>query len=145
MSIPSLGTQRPLVVQDFLTRSIAVTAAALPIDPTLDKSKLIVGFSVNNPAAGASVYVGNAGVTIPGGNNPGFEISPGTAPFFGIDQQGRQMYELQQPLLKIQNGLECGRQEIEGIPFVVYDLSRWFIVAAGATNVTLIAFPCMYL
>lgn len=145
MSLPSLGIQRPLVVQEFNTRAIAVTAVAQPIDVTLDKTKLIVGWAINNPAAGASVYIGNLGVTIPGAANPGFEISPGSAPFFGIDQQGRQLYELQQPALAIQNGLECGKKEIDGIPFVVFDLSRWWIIAAGNTTVTLITLPCMYL
>lgn len=141
--VPSLGTLRPLVVQQFLTRSIAVTAAALPIDPTQDKTKLITGFSIANPSTGASVFIGNAGVT----TATGFEIPAGTAPFFGIDQQGRQMYELQKPLNEINASMQCdiSKAALDGIPFIVWDLSNFFIIAAAPTTVTLITFPTMYL
>ena len=147
VSIPNVGLQRPLMVQTLNTRLINVTAAALPLDPTVDKTKLITGFGISNPLAGASVYIGNAGVTIPGGNNPGYEIPAGTAPFFQIDQQGRQLYELQAPLQAINAGLNCNTSlaNVEGLPFVVWDLSSIFIVATAATTVTLITFPTMYL
>lgn len=143
MSIPNVGTQRQLIAQTFNTRSIAVTAAALPIDPTVDKTKLITGFSISNPTGGISVFIGNGGVL----TTTGFEIPAGTAPFFGIDQQGRQLYEIQAPLNSINAGLKCNPnlENIEGLPFVVWDLSNFFIVAAAPTTVTLITFPTMYL
>lgn len=141
MSIPNIGTSRPLVVQNFITRQIAVTAAPLPIDPTQDKTKLITGFIISNPTTGASVFIGNAGVSI----TTGLEIPAGTAPFFGIDQEGRQLYEIQAPLLDISSGMQCKNQPLEGLPFVVWDLSSFFIVAAAPTTVSLITFPTMYL
>lgn len=140
MSIPTLGTSRPLIVQTFNTRQIAVTAAALPIDPTLDKTKLITGFSISNPSTGVSVFIGNPGIT----TATGFEIPAGTAPFFGIEQV-RQMYELQRPTDKIIGAMECSPVPLEGLPFVVFDLSQFFIIAGGATTVTLITFPAMWL
>jgi len=147
VSIPNVGLQRPLMVQTFRTSLINVTTAPLPLDPTVDKTKLITTFAVSNPVAGASVYIGNAGVTIPGGANPGFEIPAGTSPQFSIDQQGRQLYELQAPLQGINAGLNCNTSllTIEGLPFVVWDLSSIFIVAVAATTVTVITFPTMYL
>jgi len=147
VSIPNVGTQRSLIAQTFITRAIAVTAAPLPIDPNTDKTKLITGFSISNPAGGASVFIGNQGVTIPGGVAPGFEIPAGTAPFFGIDQQGRQLYEIQTPVNKILAGMSCNPnlEVVEGLPFVVWDLSNFFIVAAAPLTVTLISFPTMYL
>lgn len=143
VSIPNVGTQRPLIIQQFTTRQIAVTAAPLPIDPTLDKSKLITGFIISNPTTGASVFIGNAGVS----TTTGLEIPAGTAPFFGIDQQGRQLYELQQPANEINAIAQCnsGKAVLEGLPFVVWDLSQFFIVAAAPTTCSLITFPTMFL
>lgn len=141
MSIPNVGVQRALIAQQFLTRQINVTAAALPIDPNQDKSKLITAFSISNPSTGASVFIGNAGISA----TTGFEIPAGTAPFFGIDQQGRQLYELQKPLLDIVAGLSCQNQTLDGLPFVVWDLSQFYIIAVAPTTVTLISFPTMYL
>ena len=143
--IPGLGTLRPLVVQQFLTRAVAVTTAATPIDTTLDKSRLITSFAISNPVGGTSVFLGNPGVTIAGGTNAGFEIPGGSAPNFVIDNQGRQLYELQDSLNQILAGLQCNIKPLDGIPFVVWDISTMFLVASAATTVTLIILPTMYL
>lgn len=142
MSLPALGVQRPLVVQTFRTFNFAVGLAALPIDPIQgQKERLITTFAISNPVGGNSVFLGNSGVTA----TTGFEIPGGTAPQFSIDQGGRQNYEIQKPLLQIAGGLQCSTEQIEGVPFVVFDLSNMFLIAAVAQTVTIITFPTMYL
>lgn len=135
------GTERPLVVQLFRTFAFAAGVTALPLEPTLDKTKLITTFMISNPSAGASVFLGNEGVT----TATGLEIQSGTNPVFSIDNQGRQMYEIQGLLADITEGLSCRHVNMEKIPFVVWDLSRIFVVAAGAVNISVGVFPTMYL
>jgi len=141
MGIPALGSKRPLVVQGFRTFTFTAGVKALPIEPNLDKTKLITGFVISNPVGAISVFLGNIGVTIASG----LEIQAGTAPFFGIDQGGRQLYEVQSPLLDISSGLKCSSDPLGGIPFVVWDLSTVFLVAAAPQIVTVAVFPTMYL
>lgn len=139
--IPNVGLQRPLVAQQVRTFAFAVTTNPLPIDPHSDKTKLITSFVIANPSTGASVFIGNAGVSAASG----LEIPAGTAPMFSVDNQGRQLYELQQLLLSINTGLKCAHVPLEGLPFVVWDLSTLFLVAAANTTVSIGVFPTMYL
>lgn len=141
MSVPSLGSRRPLVVQQFRTFSVTVGVKPLPIEPTLDKTKLITGYIISNPLGGVSVFQGNLGVSI----LTGLEIQSGTAPFFAIDQEGRQFYELQAPLIDIAAGLKCTTQPLEGVPFVVWDLSTIYLVASAPQMVSVSVYPTMYL
>lgn len=137
---PSLGVQRPQIVQQFRTFSFAVGTAPLPIDPGSDKSKLITTFVISNPTTGASVFLGNSGVT----TTTGLEIPAGTAPAF-IIQQERQIYEIQSLVRDIASGLQCRSVELEAIPVEVWDMSTMFLVAGAATTVSVMLLPSMYL
>jgi hypothetical protein len=137
----NLGLKRPLIVQQFRTFSFAVGIAALPIEPTVDKSRLITSFIISNPIAGIAVFFGNQGVT----TATGLEILPGTTPLFEIRQEGRQLYEIQGPLLDIDAGLQCRNIQPEAIPFVVWDPSNIFLVSTAATTVSVALFQAMYL
>lgn len=144
----SFGTERPLVSQTLITFPLTVPGAgqAVPISQTLDKSRLITTFSVSNPVAGSSVYLGNAGVSAAGATQ-GFEIPPGTAPAFRTFQENRQLYELQGLLVVMAKVLNCSLPEIEKIPFICWDLTQLFLFSANVagSQVTIAAFPQAYL
>ena len=146
----NFGTQRPLVTQELLSFPLVVSGTAgqpTPISTSLGKTRMITTFSISNPTAGSSVYLGGANVTTPAGANTGFEIQAGTAPVFKILQETRQLYELQALLSTIAQGLKCQPVDLEKIPFVVWDLTQLFLISAnaGGSNVTISAFPQMYL
>ena len=144
----NFGTQRPQVSQQTITFGLAVPGAglAVPISSNLDKSKLITTFIVSNPAAGSSVYLGNAGVQAAGANQ-GFEILAGTAPAFRVFQEDRQLYELQTLMAALLKGLSCTVPDLEKIPFICWDLTQLFLFSGNVagSNVTIAAFPQPYL
>jgi len=144
----SFGTLRPQIAQDVITFPVAVpgTGAAVVISNTLDKTHLITTFTISNPVAGASVYLGNQGVTATGGTT-GLEIPAGTAPTFKVIQEDRQLYELQIILGQIAEALNCQPQTYEKIPFICWDLTQIYLFsgAAGGSQVTVAAYPQMYL
>jgi hypothetical protein len=144
----NFGTQRDLVTQTFRSFALTLTggAAAVPLDLNANKQQLITSFGISNPlGSGGSIYIGNQGVTAPGGANPGFEIQAGTAPFFREFQEGRQLYELQLLVADIAEVLNCTNIGLEKIPFVVWDLSQLFVFSAVNLTFTIITFPTMYL
>lgn len=144
----NFGTERPLVSQQVISFPLTVPGAgsAIQISQTLTKKDLITTFGVSNPAAGSSVYLGNAGVSAAGANQ-GFEIPAGTAPYFRTFQEDRQLYELQSLLSVIVRGLNCTMPEMEKIPFICFDLSQLFLFSGNAagSQVTILAFPQAYL
>lgn len=143
----NFGIDRPQVTQSFRTFPVTLVggAAAVPLDPSGSKQQLITSYAISNPAAGSSIYIGTAGVTAPGGANPGFEIQAGTAPAFRVNQEGRQQYELQALLAIIAEMLGCQSVQLEKIPVQVFDMSQVFAFCAVATTFTVITFPLMYL
>lgn len=136
----NLGSKRPLIVQQFRTFAFAVGTGPLPIEPSVDKTALITTVVISNPIAGISVFWGNPGVTIA----TGLEILPGTAPSFEILQEGRQLYELQSPVL-IEASERCPNLQPEAIPFVVWSPSTMYLVAAAPTTVSVALFKAMYI
>ena len=137
----NLGTQRPLIVQQFRTFSFAVGVAPLPIEPTVDKTQLITSIAITNPIGGISVFWGNQGVT----PTTGLEILPGTTPLFEIFQEGRQLYELQALLMDIDAGLQCRQIQAEAIPFTVWSPANMYLVSTAPTTVSVALFKAMYL
>ena len=136
-----LGLKRPLVTQQFITFSVSVTTSPLPLTTTVNKEQLITSFIISNPSTGISVFIGNQGVS----TTTGLEVIAGTTPVFEILQEGRQLYELQEPALDIVSGQQCRRVEAFGIPFIVWDMTQWFVVAAAATTISVALFPAPYL
>lgn len=139
-----MGLGRPLVSQQFDAFTFAVGVTPLPIQPNATPQQLITTFVISNAVGAVSVFLGGQGVSI-GPPATGLEIPGGTMPAFIITQEGRQMYELQAPLLDISAGLNCASKEIAAIPFKVWDLSKVFLVASVAVNVTIAVFPEMFL
>lgn len=137
----NLGAKRPLVVQQFRTFSFAVQVIPLPLEPTVDKTRLITTIVISNPVGGISVFWGNQGVT----PATGLEIIAGTSPVFIIEQEGRQLYEIQGPLLDIDVGLQCRNIEPEALPFIVWDPSSMYLVSTAPQTVSVALFKAMYL
>jgi hypothetical protein len=142
------GTLRPQISQDIITFPLTVPGVgqAIPISNTLDKTRLITSFTISNPVAGSSVYLGNQGVTN-AGTTQGLEIPAGTAPTFRTFQEDRQLYELQVLLGQIAEQLKCSTPQMEKIPFICWDLTQLYLFSGNAAGspVTVAAFPQMYL
>jgi hypothetical protein len=138
----NLGLRRPLIVQQFRTFAFAVGISPLPIESNVDKTQLVTTFIISNPiASGVSIFFGNQGVT----PTTGLEIFPGAAPVFSLDQEGRQLYEVQGPVLDIDSGLQCRNIQPEAIPFIVWDPSSIYLVATAPVTVSIALFKAMYL
>lgn len=137
------GIERPLISQILRTFSISIVGAAspVPLDVGGNKQQLITSFVISNPSGGNSAFFGGPGVN----NTTGLEIQSGTSPVFTIDNQGRQLYELQGMLGNINAGLKCSDVPLEKIPFVVFDLSQYFLFALVNVTVSVATFPTMYL
>jgi len=134
---------RPLVAQEFNTFGLTVNVApAQPLGPMYSITSIIDSFYITVPASAAnSVFIGgNPGVTI----TTGLEIIAGTTVGFIIQHDGRQMYEIQKPLLDIARTM-CNVELPEAIPFVVWDLSQIYVVATAATVISVAPFKAMYL
>lgn len=139
MSAP-LSVQRPLIAQNFFARAFTVPVIAIPLDANSNLQALIETFAITVPVAAAnSVFMGNPGVTV----GAGLELLAGTTSVF-IVQQIRQLYELQAPAIQIESGLSCKQVDPAAVPFVVWDLSRIFLVAAANTAITVALFPAMF-
>jgi hypothetical protein len=145
----NFGIDRPLITQTGFAFPLTVpgTGQAAPINGNLDKSKLITSFTVSNPLAGSSVYLGFSPGTSNTGVNQGLEITAGTAPTFAIRQEGRQLYELQGLTALIARLINCVSPPMEKIPFKVWDLSAIYLFSANAagSQVTIAAFPEVYM
>jgi hypothetical protein len=145
--IPSVGYNRPLVSQQFLTAGLAVTsAAAIPVASNIPKERLITTLVISNPTgSGGSVFLGPSQGVASSGASQGLEIPAGTMPAFQIDQV-RQLYELQYPLELIRSGLACNAPQMDGLPFTVWELSSMWLISsvAGPVNISAAFFYSMY-
>ena len=123
---------RPTLYQTISNFVIVVGNTPTPISSITTKSDLITSFVLSLDAGAANnVFWGDQNVTI----NTGIEIVRGAGPLlFAIDDQ-RQIYESQYPLMFIAEALGCKPNQGYGVPYVVWDLSQIYLIAAAATNV----------
>lgn len=135
--------QRPLIQQQFTNFAVTLAAAniAQPIKPNGAINDLIDSFIVSLDAAAAnSVFVGDANVTV----TTGIEITVGNSVLFDI-QQVRQLFELQQGVDNLTRNVLCEKYTSGMIPFICWNLSQVYLVAAAATNVRIMTFPNPYI
>jgi hypothetical protein len=130
--------------QTFNGFAVSVTNNAAPIS-NLDLTNLVSSFFISNPSTNTnSVWIGDSNVSI----NTGLEITAGSGPqFFAIEDQ-RQLYELQNPLIKIYEGEACqAYPNPDFIPLVVWNPQHWFIITnvAGPVVVTFMPFRNVYM
>lgn len=129
---------RPIVRQDFNPFALAVQNVATPLqaDQALTSS-YIDSFVISVPLAAAnSVFLGGPAVTIA----TGLELVPGSLTQWALDQGGRQLYEIQKPLLKLTGVATCKAETQDMIPFIFWDPSQISLVAAAATDIVVCLF-----
>lgn len=134
---------RPLVKQEATTFAVSVQITATPVNQQMGITAMIDSFIIAVPLGAAnSVFIGfDAGVTV----GTGLEILAGTSEAFIIDHDGRQLYELQYPLMDIRNAGICGKPALqENIPLVVWDMTQIYLVAIAITTVSVGVFKAVY-
>lgn len=138
---PLIHPTRDIVRQEFTTSLLAVGTVATPLSQSLTLQSRITSFAISVPTTAAnSIFLGDGGVTI----TNGFEIPAGSSPVFLIENY-KQPYELQGPLLGIQGMVESCEPEAGAIPFACWDPSQVYLIAAAATNVSIIFFKEMFI
>jgi hypothetical protein len=132
---------RPTVPQQVDNQVVAVGTAPTPLssNPALTSAYIDAFLICLYTTAANSVFFGNGGVTI----TNGVEIPPGVSVQFAISNE-RELYELQTPLELAAAALTCQTVDHKLIPFVYWDLSQLFLVAAAATNVVVMPFKRAY-
>jgi hypothetical protein len=137
--------ERPLLKQDAtaFAFTVPVAPAASP-GQQYPLTALIDTFLVTVPAAAAnSVFLGfDQGLIV----GTGIELLAGTTVEFRVDHDGRQIYECQNLLTRLVETL-CGRPIVpaEQIPFVCWDMSQIYMVAAAPTAITMALFKAVYI
>lgn len=132
---------RPTVIQQVGQAVVAVglTPTPLTANPSLTLAYIDSFLICVYSTAANSVFFGDSTVSI----TTGIEIPAGVTVQFSASNE-RQLYELQNPLIQMSEVLTCERQTAEEIPFVYFDLSQLFLVAAAATNVVVMPFKRAY-
>ena len=131
---------RPLIEQNFTQFALTVGILPTPIGPAFSQAAMIDSFVVCLPAAAANeVYFGDESVTLA----TGLEIGIGLSTTFVTDNL-RQLYELQNPILRYMGYLFRQTIMADMIPFTVWNLSRCFLVATANTTVRIIIFRSSY-
>jgi hypothetical protein len=136
-----LQVNRPTVYQNFETFTLTVLVTPTQISTAFTKVELIDSFVISVDAGAANnVFIGGPGVTI----TNGLEIVAGAGPVnFRIRNQ-RQTYDLQAPVINIAEVLQCVPNQPVSLPFVVWDFSQIYLVAAANTNVRIAPFRSMF-
>ena len=134
---------RTIAYQNFETFNINVGTTPTQLSQSIGtKLELVDSFTVSVDAGAANnVFVGGQNVTIVNG----LEIVRGAGPVtFEIINQDQQ-YDLQEPLIAIAESLQCAPHQPREIPFIVWDFSQIFMIAAAATNVRIAPFRSMFI
>jgi hypothetical protein len=133
---------RPVIFQPFSSFVLAVAVTATPMVSTPNKSDLIDSFIVSLDAGAANnIFMGDGGVTIASG----IEIVAGGGPINFLIRNQDQNYDVQIPLMDIARTLQCQTQQPFAIPFVVWDCSQVYFIAAAATNVRIALFRSQFI
>jgi hypothetical protein len=132
---------RPTVPQQLnqFVCSVGLTPTPISSNPALTSayidSLLICVYST----AANSVFFGDQTVTI----TNGMEIPPGVTVQFSISNE-RVLYELEMPILPAASKIVCAPMPETQIPFVYWDMSQLYLIAAAATNTVIIPFKRAY-
>lgn len=139
----SLTVQRPLVAQEFTTQAFTVTTAPQSPAQALSITSMIDVFMITVPSTAAnSIFLGSSQAMT---TATGIELLAGTTVQFRIDHDGRQLYEIQMLLREIAACITGRNQPVEAIPFVVWDMSQVYLVAAANTAISIGLFKAVYI
>lgn len=133
--------QRNTVSQRLNQFVIPVLTTAVPLNTSAQYQSAFVDsflLCVYSTAAN-SVFFGDSTVL----TTTGMEIPTGVTVQFSVDNE-RPRYELQDPLLRMAAQATCQAVDAFGIPFIYWDLSQLFLIAAANTNVVCIPFARMF-
>lgn len=135
---------RQIAYQPFETFNLAVQVTPTQLATVLafTKADLIDSFVLSLDAGAANnVFIGGAGVTV----TNGLEIVAGAGPLlFKIENQN-QHYELQEPVIAIAETLQCLPNQPRQIPFIVWDFSQIYLIAAAITNIRVAPFRSVFI
>ena len=133
---------RDVVYQPFDTFVLAVQVTPTQIFPIQTKADLIDSFVVSVDAGVANnVFIGGNGVTVA----TGLEIVRGGGPVNFLIRQQQQHYELQEPAIAIAEMIGCEKRHPYAIPFIIWDLSQIYLIAAAITNVRIALFRAPFI
>lgn len=122
--------------------TVGVAPTLLSTAVQLTKMDLITSFLLSVDAGAANnIFVGGAGVT----TTNGIEIVRGAGPVEFVIENQNQHYEIQDPVLRIAETLQCAPAEPRQIPFIVWDLNQMYAVAVANTNVRIMPFRSMFI
>lgn len=139
-----LDVNREVVYQPFDSFLIVVGTVPTRLSDTIAfaKTDLIDSFVISLDAGAANnIFIGGANVTV----NNGVEIVAGGGPVNFVIENQNEHYEILDPLLRISETLQCTPKQPLAIPFIVWDLSQIYLVAAAATNVRVMPFRSMFI
>ena len=142
-----LTLNRPLLKQEAVNFSCTMTVAnqPVPLNAQMGLTSMVDSFLVCVPStAGTSVFIGFDPNVTPAN---GVELIAGITVQFIIDNQGRQLYEIQGLLSDLTVSQTCRQQQLEAIPYTVWDLSSIYLVVPVVvpTVVGVIAFKAVYI
>ena len=132
--------QRDTVAQDFNPAPVAVTANPTPLSGAAQQRSYIDSFLVClYTTAANSVFLGGASVT----TTTGIEIPAGVSIQFSLSNE-RPLYELSNALMLITDAVRCENIPGTTIPFVYWDMSQIFAIAAANTSLIVLPFKRMF-
>lgn len=137
------AVNRTPIEQTFFSQSVLVSnVTPTPFANNLTITSLMQTIFICNPSSNTnSVFFGDNNVS----TTQGQEIVAGTGPIAIIIQQGRQLYELQDPEMITAQATACQPMDPTSIPLVVWNPSNMFLIAATApTTVALLFFRNVY-
>lgn len=133
---------RPIITQPFSTFALAVQVTPTPLSTSVQQADLINSFVISLDAGAANnVFIGDQGVTVA----TGLEIVAGAGPIQFLIQDERMKYELLRPMLAGLESFQCLPNQATTIPFIVWDLSQIYLIAAAITNVRIAAFRAQFI
>jgi len=132
---------RPIAYQTINTVIVAIGITPTPLLPTQNKTDYIDSFVLSLDANAANnIFIGDGGVTV----NSGLEIVAGGGPINFIIRNQHMQYDqltLESAMVQAQTCLDIPPQ---AIPFIIWDLTQVFGVAAAPTNVRLAPFRALF-
>ncbi len=130
--------ERPITLQQFQTYAITAGVAATPLSSNQAlQGGYLDSFAISVPSTAANtITIGGPGVIL----GKGLELGPGSLTQFGIDQGGRQFYELQKLLISLARVAECQNQQADMLPFVCWDPSQIYTIAVAPTDIVVAPF-----
>ena len=139
-----LNVNRDVVYQPFDSYLFVVAATPTPLVTAvqLTKQDLITSFIISVDAAAAgNIFLGGPGVTIANG----IEIVAGAGPVRFVIENQNQHYELQEPVLRLAETMQCQPNPPVSLPIVVWDFNQIYAVAAANTNARIAPFRSMFI